>query len=183
VSSSWSSSYHLLGTTQHSRGELQRRLRQPSHKPRPMPARIAPAIFLRSVIGTKQVCWSMISITPTGTARALPPPPRLRLVHWNLPHRQCPPWQKIMAKLTKPARDRISATKFAFPQATEGAAGKRFPRAQCSRSLQSCEGSRSQDVVLPGSGYGPPQSGVWWKLKSPTSTNTPHCIPATSDPC
>ena len=34
---------------------LQRRLRQPSHKPRLMPVRIAPAIFLRSVMGTKQV--------------------------------------------------------------------------------------------------------------------------------
>jgi hypothetical protein len=35
---------------------LQRRLRQPSHIPRPTPARIAPVSFLRSVIGTKRVC-------------------------------------------------------------------------------------------------------------------------------
>jgi hypothetical protein len=33
------------------------------------------------------------------------------------------------------------------------------------------------------SGYGPPQSGMEWKLKSPTSTNTPDCMPATSDSC
>ena len=35
------------------------RLRQPSHIPRPMPASIAPASLLRSVIGTKRVCCAI----------------------------------------------------------------------------------------------------------------------------
>ena len=50
-----------------------------------------------------------------------------------------------MAKLTKPARDRISATKFGFPQATEGAAGKCLPRAHCGRTLQPGEGRTDLD--------------------------------------
>src|SRR5882762_1111217 len=43
-------------------------LREPSHIPSPMPTRTAPVSFFRSVIGMKRVCWSVISITPTGIA-------------------------------------------------------------------------------------------------------------------
>src|SRR5450631_3533306 len=49
-------------------------------------------------------------------------------------------WRKTMAKLTKPARDRISATKLAFPKQTEGAAGKRLSRTQRGCALPPGEG-------------------------------------------
>src|SRR5215472_1673646 len=56
-------------------GEAQRLLRQPNHIPSAIPPKAAAVNFFRSLMGTKRVCCSLTSTTPTGMARTPPPPP------------------------------------------------------------------------------------------------------------
>lgn len=83
-----------------------------------------------------------------------------------------------MAKLTKPARDRISTTKFAFPkQRKEPLENASHVRNAVARFNQG-RALRKRNVVRRGNGYSLPQSDTEWNLKSPTSVNTPRCKPA-----
>jgi hypothetical protein len=78
-----------------------------------------------------------------------------------------------MAKLTKPARDRISATKFAFPrQRKEPLENASHVRNAVARFNQ------VKDVVRRGSGSSRPQSDMEWDLKDLTSANAPRCTHA-----
>jgi hypothetical protein len=86
-----------------------------------------------------------------------------------------------MAKLTKPARDRISATKFAFPkQRKEPLENASHVRNAVARFHQVKDVTEAERRGQRGSGYSPPQSDTEWNLKPPTSANTPRCTPAAS---
>ena len=86
--------------------------------------------------------------------------------------------EKIMAKLTKPARDRISATKFAFPkrrkEPLENASHVRNAVAHFNQVKGVTEAERRAAWKRIQSA--PKRYGV--DLKSPTSTHTPRCMPA-----
>jgi hypothetical protein len=83
-----------------------------------------------------------------------------------------------MAKLTKPARDRVSATKFAFPkQRKEPLENASHVRNAVARFNQ-VKGVTEAELVPRGSGYRLPQSDMEWNLKSEISANTPACTPA-----
>ena len=78
-----------------------------------------------------------------------------------------------MAKLTKPARDRISATKFAFPkQRKEPLENASHVRNAVARFHQ-VEDVTRRNVVRRGSGYRLPPSYTEWNCNSPSNANTP----------
>ena len=84
-----------------------------------------------------------------------------------------------MAKLTKPARDRISATKFACPKQRKEPLENASHVAQRCGALQSGEGrygsGTSRGVEAD---YSLPQSETEWNMKGPDSANTPRSTPA-----
>src|SRR5450432_1655857 len=80
--------------------------------------------------------------------------------------------RRPMAKLTKPARDRISTSKFACPkQRKEPLENASHVRNAVARFNQ-VKGVTEAELVRRGSESSRPQNDMEWNSKSPTSANT-----------